>query len=596
MYRLILSAVCVLAVGSAFAQLPPDAVMLDKVKISEKIKPHELDPVTLEMADPSLPTWEHDGITYGSSAKGSKETFLKDPAKYAAQHDQRRWVLNFNESMSTIWCPVTDEISPGGNTIWEMIGYKWESCCQFCNDTKTDEDFPRALKRLEARALESYELIGGAKYTEGASSPVAGAINLGGPMPVETEPTQMAKAAFTPDWVTDDLEPTWAGGVGKVFENRCFECHRTGGAAPMEMTTVGQVRKWSKNLKTQIEQNNMPPWQADPAFEFANAKRLTQTEKDLILEWIAAGYPPGDGEFAPSHDWSEWAIGEPDMVVDLPEYTVPETARNHVREYEFTPEIDGDKWVVASEVRPTDSFLVMEINAGPLGAYYTGNGVTELPEGYGFRLKKGEPVKVRVFYTKEGDWEEFDDMSQIALKFADDPDAIEKAVHVGRAANTEFKVGAGEADVKAEAAFEFPAEGQLIGFTPIMRQRGKSISVSAGGDELLSVPRFDPNWKFSYHLVEPVDMAKGDAVTVTGTYDNSDMNAANPDPSATIRAEDGGEVLEAWVLYTVDEEKSAENRLGLDSETLAKATAAVACDACAAAGAGCGDGEMITTD
>ena len=37
--------------GTAAAQLPPDAVMLDKVKISEQQKSQDLDPVTLEPAD-----------------------------------------------------------------------------------------------------------------------------------------------------------------------------------------------------------------------------------------------------------------------------------------------------------------------------------------------------------------------------------------------------------------------------------------------------------------------------------------------------------------------------------------------------------------
>ena len=49
-------ALALVTASIAAAQLPPDAVMLDKVKVSEKQKSHELDPVTLEDAVESLGT------------------------------------------------------------------------------------------------------------------------------------------------------------------------------------------------------------------------------------------------------------------------------------------------------------------------------------------------------------------------------------------------------------------------------------------------------------------------------------------------------------------------------------------------------------
>jgi hypothetical protein len=77
--------------------------------------------------------------------------------------------------MSPVWCPVTDEVTPGGMTQWERNGYIFESCCAFCDETVQEEDFPQAIKRLKERAEKCYELIG-AKYTENAKSPVEGAI------------------------------------------------------------------------------------------------------------------------------------------------------------------------------------------------------------------------------------------------------------------------------------------------------------------------------------------------------------------------------------------------------------------------------------
>jgi len=161
--------------GAAFAQLPADSVLLDKVKIAEKKKAIDICPVYLVASDPKSPTWEYKGVTYRGSQADAKEKFLKDPDTIAKAAERERFILNFMMSMSPIWCPVTDEVNPGGMTAWNKLGYNWESCCAFCDDSVKDEDFPEALKKLRKRAEKSFELMG-AKYTEGAKSPVAGAI------------------------------------------------------------------------------------------------------------------------------------------------------------------------------------------------------------------------------------------------------------------------------------------------------------------------------------------------------------------------------------------------------------------------------------
>ena len=53
--------------------------------------------------------------------------------------------------------------------------------------------------------------------------------------------------------------------------------------------------------------------------------------------------------------------------------------------------------------------VVLSVEAGPLGAYHPGNGIATAADGSGYLLKKGETVKVRVFYTKEEGWEEITD-------------------------------------------------------------------------------------------------------------------------------------------------------------------------------------------
>jgi hypothetical protein len=174
--RLLLVLAAVLLVSaSAWAQLPPDAVLLDKVKIPEKQKAIDLCPVYLEPSDPKLESWEYKGVKYRGSKPDAREKFLKEPDKYAQAAAKQRFVNNFMQTMSTVWCPVTDEITPGGMTQWKRLGFTFESCCTFCDENFEEEQFAEALKRLKERAEKTYALIG-AKYTEGAKSPVDGAI------------------------------------------------------------------------------------------------------------------------------------------------------------------------------------------------------------------------------------------------------------------------------------------------------------------------------------------------------------------------------------------------------------------------------------
>jgi hypothetical protein len=157
------------------AQLPSDAVMLDKVKIPELQKSVDLCPVYLEAADPYLPRWDYKGVSYRGSKPDAQEKFFKDPDRYAKAAEKQRFINNFIQAMSTVWCPVTDQITPGGMMQWKRHGVTFESCCAFCDENFKEENFEEGLERLKERAAKTYDLIG-AKYTEGARSPVEGAI------------------------------------------------------------------------------------------------------------------------------------------------------------------------------------------------------------------------------------------------------------------------------------------------------------------------------------------------------------------------------------------------------------------------------------
>ena len=51
---------------------------------------------------------------------------------------------------------------------------------------------------------------------------------------------------------------------------------------------------------------------------------------------------------------------------------------------------------------------------------------------------------------------------------------------------------------------------------------------------ILFVPRYDFNWQFAYRLEKPLHVPAGAWLLVTGGFDNSAGNPANPDPSRAV--------------------------------------------------------------
>ena len=51
---------------------------------------------------------------------------------------------------------------------------------------------------------------------------------------------------------------------------------------------------------------------------------------------------------------------------------------------------------------------------------------------------------------------------------------------------------------------------------------------------LLSVPNYDFNWQMKYSLREPLLLPAGTRILVEGSFDNSSLNLANPDPNREV--------------------------------------------------------------
>src|ERR1017187_4639399 len=56
---------------------------------------------------------------------------------------------------------------------------------------------------------------------------------------------------------------TFAKDIAPIFQERCQECHRKGGMAPMSLVTYEEARPWARSVKERVVAKQMPPCHLD---------------------------------------------------------------------------------------------------------------------------------------------------------------------------------------------------------------------------------------------------------------------------------------------------------------------------------------------
>jgi hypothetical protein len=375
-----------------------------------------------------------------------------------------------------------------------------------------------------------------------------------------------------------DTEPTFHRDVLPVLQTHCQECHRPAGAnyggmrAPMSFLDFASARPWARAIARQVEARAMPPWHADPMHNgtFANERVLADREIETLVRWAAAGAPEGDPADAPeAREWTVedgWLIGEPDLVVTMPEpYLVADDVEDLYAAFsvDLTGEmLPHDVWVVAFQCKP-DSEVIHHFNLHVLepdehgqlppppefptdaqiapsrdragrymGGVSSGTDANRYPEGYGFLLEKGSRVTFDIHYHKEpGAGTAVWDQSSIGFKLVPGP---LKNLSGGLRPLMDFtfaippNADSHQIGPLSEVA---AADLDVISLMPHMHMRGKAAKFEAfypdGTSEvLLWVPNYDFEWQTVYYFREKKRIPKGTRVEYTAWYENSAEKAA----------------------------------------------------------------------
>jgi hypothetical protein len=92
---------------------------------------------------------------------------------------------------------------------------------------------------------------------------------------------------------------TWSADVSRVIYRNCISCHHPGGAS-FSLMTFREARPWAEDIKLQVLERRMPPWNAVKGFgEFKDDRGLPQEDLEIIAEWVDGGEPEGNPAYMP---------------------------------------------------------------------------------------------------------------------------------------------------------------------------------------------------------------------------------------------------------------------------------------------------------
>jgi hypothetical protein len=386
--------------------------------------------------------------------------------------------------------------------------------------------------------------------------------------------------------------------IAPMLIDNCVTCHRQGGIGPWQMSSYDLVKGFSPMIREVIRTERMPPWHADPHYGvFRNNRALSADNMKTLVHWIEAGAPRGTGSDPLANlkkTWPDWALGEPNLVLELPSFTVAATGVIPYQEVRVKNTIGRDVWLKAIDYAPGDRSVVHHIlgytlppgagamgqragappqaaevpgQPGPqslqlikicstpagaaqirsragggglpggasIGGYVPGAAPAQFPPDAGVLLKKDADFRFQVHYTPTG--KTATDVTRVGLYFTDQAPTypLRNTVLLDPC----LQIPANTASYTASMSRVIDRDMLIYSLTPHSHFRGTASNFVAeypdGKKEiLLSVPQYDFNWQTTYGFATPKAIPKGTKLTHSTTYDNSALNKANPDPNIVV--------------------------------------------------------------
>jgi tetratricopeptide (TPR) repeat protein len=374
--------------------------------------------------------------------------------------------------------------------------------------------------------------------------------------------------------------------VAPIVWKNCATCHRKGEVGPFELITYEQVRKHASQMAKVTANRFMPPWLPEKGFgEFADERRLSNEEIELIAQWVKGGCVEGNAAKAQPPEFVDgWQLGKPDLVAQMPgTYMLAADGKDVYRNFVVPLEPMEQRWVRAVEFRVGTTavhhaFVLIDRSgtarrrdAQDSEPGYEGMDAGEdvaMPEGHlvswqpgrvpspgsgehAWRLAKGTDMVLQMHMRPSGKPSEV--RASVGFYFSDRPPTQLTNLLVIRP--PVIDIAAGEANYVMESSYTLPVELDVTGLLPHAHYLGRELAGSATLPDgtikpLILIKNWDFNWQSDYQYKQPLKLPKGTTLSMRYVFDNSEANVHNPNhPPKIVRygPNSTDEMAELWI-------------------------------------------------
>ena len=412
------------------------------------------------------------------------------------------------------------------------------------------------------------------------------------PSPAPTLPNLESPTPHPPNSLTftKDIAPL-------VFKH-CARCHRPGEAGPFSLLTYEDVRKRAAQIVRVTQDRFMPPWLPEPGYgRFAGERRLNDRQIAMLAQWVEEGAVEGDpAHLPPAPQFPEgWQLGEPDLVVTMPEpYALPAGGPDVFRYFVAPIPVKGRRYVRAFEFRVDNPRILHHASVG-VDPTSTSRRLDEEETEPGFSDKdlasnladptgqwlSWTPGKQPYMGSEDVAWvlqPNTDAVFVMHMLPSGKPERVQakvglffsekKPTHVPallRIGSQTIDISAAEKNYRNHDRYVLPVDLRVLSVythAHYLCKTMKGYATLPDGTRkwLIHIKRWDFNWQDEYRYAEPLFLPKGTTIEMEYTYDNSASNLRNPNhpPQRVVYGPNSwDEMGDLWlqVLTTSEEDR-----------------------------------------
>ncbi|HTI70042.1 MAG TPA: tetratricopeptide repeat protein [Candidatus Limnocylindria bacterium] len=366
---------------------------------------------------------------------------------------------------------------------------------------------------------------------------------------------------------------TFCKDVAVILDRNCVTCHRPGQSGPFPLVDYAEVQKHAREIATVTGSRYMPPWLPEHGYgTFEHERRLTADEIGILQQWVAEGAVKGNEADLPVRKtWSDtWQLGKPDLIVDLPAYTlpaegkdiyrnlvaaIPVPARRFVRAVEFrpgNPKVVHHAFIEVDETRRSrqradreqppgfdgmESPETASMPGGQLLGWQPGKTPGINPDGLAWVLNPNTDLVLQMHLNPSGKKELV--QPRVAFYFTDV--APTNSTFRLRLTALELDIPPGVSNYVAEQSYTLPVDASVVrvgAHAHYLARDMQGFATLPDGrrEELIWIKDWDFKWQGDYAYQTPVPLPKGAKITMRYTYDNTTNNVRNPNtPPQRVR-------------------------------------------------------------